>query len=179
MSSDNEMLEVVHIEDLCRDKKVEFDAPYYADRVLLHNTLYERLFDRKLGDKGKSRPWKRGVVMICYRSRMESDDLRNSTSSTILRLFTGHGWFGLKASQIVLSYKSRRELGVEPGDSISLSDVTGFKPGIPGWFSGQSRRLRFYWNHPTDSSRVSFKLGLVGIFLGMVGLGLGIISLLG
>jgi hypothetical protein len=125
-------------------------AEFVADKVILQSGLYAKLFGGSLASQSRGRPWKRGVVTI---------RITNSGSSRcIRRVYGGSGSLSLTQQQIGLDGAACSELGVDWGKEYTLELSGASSP-----FGRISDRFLHYWNHPSDSVRASFKLGVLGL----------------
>lgn len=135
----------------------EADAPawsqsagFVADKVILQGGLYAKLFGGSMTSQAQGRPWKRGVVTIRITN--------GSSTRCIRRVFGGSGSLSLTQRQIGLDGAACSELGVDWGQEYTV-ELSGARS--PLW--RLSDRFLLYWNHPSDSVRASFKLGVFGL----------------
>jgi hypothetical protein len=102
--------------------------------VSLNSQKYEQIFNTRF-HKQDSLPWRKGIVKI------------TSNGNTIYRLFHGGG---IEGEICLLDDISLRMLGIKK----TPNEIT-LKPAPR--FTG---RFWFYWEHPNEAARVSFKSGL-------------------
>ena len=74
----------------------------------------------------------------------------------IYRSFQARSITGLNKDSIGLSPNACQELGIEPNGEI----VTVTKGCIWGYF----------WKHPNSATRISFQIGLIGLFMAVLGM---------
>jgi hypothetical protein len=134
------------------------------DKVALANSLYVELFGNRRAAIARTRPWQRRVVRI----RVAVD----AGTREIRRLFYGANSLGIDANTIGLDLKSCIELGIPASGETRITFELAADP-----LGDLGGRARFYWDHPVDATRVSFKLGLVGVGLGCLGCLISIASL--
>jgi hypothetical protein len=125
-------------------------AEFVADKVILQSGLYAKLFGGSLASQSRGRPWKRGVLTI----RITNDN----SSRCIRRVYGGSGSLSITQQQIGLDGAACSELGVDWGKEYTLE-----LSGASSLFGRLSDRFLHYWNHPSDSVRASFKLGVLGL----------------
>jgi hypothetical protein len=127
------------------------------DKVVLDNKMYLEIFGHTRVDNPKARPWQKRVVRIRVTEGVGVTEIR--------RRFYGGNSVGVKANTIGLDLRSCIELGIPASSESPLEFELSAEPF--GDFAGS---VWFYWFHPVDSTRVSFKLGLVGALAGILGM---------
>jgi hypothetical protein len=103
--------------------------------ISLNSQKYEQIFSTRFAKEG-SLPWKKGIVKIS-----------TENGQTIYRLFHGGG---IEGELCLLDDISLRMLGIKK----TPNEIT-LKPAPR--FTG---RFWFYWEHPNEAARVSFKSGV-------------------
>lgn len=101
--------------------------------ISLNSQKYERIFSTRFAKQG-SLPWKKGIVKI------------TSNGNTIYRLFHGGS---IEGEICLLDDISLGMLDSKSNEEIRLKAA----PKVIG-------RFRFYWQHPNEAARVSFKSGV-------------------
>ena len=124
-----------------------------SDKVYLENTWFEKVLNRTYGSLSYL-PWKRPVVKIQVKI--------NGKKRSIVRLITSGNTRGITASDI----------GFLPQD-LSILSLTAATPA--SITITKASKLKFFWQHPSHTVRVPFKITL---FLGILSIVLGIVSVL-
>lgn len=136
------------------DQKIK-DSGVGEDEIALNNMEYKTLFGAGLKESG-ARPPSRGVVRISMKTSGESH--------RVYRKYRGA--IGIKGNEAVVSWTTLNEILCKtnrPEDGLGLAITV--EP-LVSWHG----RALFYWHHPDDAARVSFKLGMIGIVLGLLSL---------
>ena len=134
--------------------------------ILLNSAMYQAIFGNRFGADESCKPWKRGIVEI--------DGMK---SAGLFLRYRSAGIEGL-TNEIALVHPetysrisagaNNRQNSEDGGISITIFAATGLKG-----------RWSFYWNHPDDQARVSFKLGFIGVLLGILSVLIALPSLCG
>ena len=130
-------IQVEFIDIVKEIKNAGYSDEMLLDKIVLHSTQYKRLFGNTL-IKDKNRPWKRGVVKIT----------NPEVNISILRRFFGKGVNGLDDTHFFLPKYSQNMLMIKRGgEKIVLKKGNAFA---------------FYWQHPSDSLRATFRATFIG-----------------
>ena len=122
-----------------------------ADEVGMTSGSYMELFDTTVREQG-ARPHLRGIVKI----RLS----HTGAYQYVYRKYRGVTF--VDNSEIVVSFSTVQEIRGGNKKEIKGYDVELESAGrVMG-------RLKFYWYHPNDSTRSSFKLGMVGLLLALI-----------
>ena len=127
------------------------------DKVVLENRMYLEIFGHTRVDNPKARPWQKRVVRIRVTDGV-------GVTNIWRRFYSGNS-VGLKANTIGLDLRSCIELGIPTSGENPLTLELAAEP-----LSDFVGSVPFYWYHPVDATRVSFRLGLVGALAGIIGL---------
>jgi len=130
--------------DIAKDiQKEGFSDEMLLDKIILHSTQYEKIFNTTL-KKYKYRPWKIGIVEIT----------NPEVNISILRRFFGKSTLGLNDSHFFIPKYSQNILGIKNKKQKFL-----MKKG---------NSFIFYWQHPSDNLRVTFKATVILAIIGIV-----------
>ena len=134
--------------------------------ILLNSAMYRAIFGIRFGADESCKPWKRGIVAI-----------EGMKSAGLFLRYRSAGIEGL-TNEIALVHPetysrisagaNNRQNSEDGGISITIFAATGLKG-----------KWSFYWNHPDDQARVSFKLGFIGVLLGILSILIALPSLCG
>lgn len=134
--------------------------------ILLNSAMYRAIFGNHFGADESCKPWKRGIVAI-----------EGMKSAGLFLRYRSAGIKGL-TNEIALVHPetysrisdgaNNRQDSEDGGISITIFAATGLKG-----------KWSFYWNHPDDQARVSFKLGFIGVLLGILSVLIALPSLCG
>lgn len=134
--------------------------------ILLNSAMYRAIFGIRFGADESCKPWKRGIVAI-----------EGMKSAGLFLRYRSAGIEGL-TNEIALVHPetysrisacaNNRQNREDGGISITIFAATGLKG-----------KWSFYWNHPDDQARVSFKLGFIGVLLGILSILIALPSLCG
>lgn len=141
-----------------RDPKApdwSLSAEFLADKVVLQNGLYAKLFGNTLAEQSHGRPWKRGVVRIRV--------VDNNGARTIRRVFHGSGSLSVTQDHVGLDVGACAQLGIAWGSTVAIELRGGDGP-----LQRVVDRFLHYWNHPTDAVRAAFKLGAVSLAISLM-----------
>lgn len=116
-------------------------------------SAYQDIFNKKKQDVSQSEQ-RLSVVKICRGKRK------------IYRKYVAKSPKGLTKDYIVLSLNACQQLGIKRYDIDKEVRVTK-----SWWFP-------FYWYHSNSATRVSFRVGLISLFIGLLGIGLGVLSII-
>jgi hypothetical protein len=122
----------------CNDQDLESEA-----KALFHPSAYKDIFGRSKKSSLQEKQ-RLSVVKIKYGRRI------------IHRSFQARSIKGLDSNNVGLSPSACMELGVEL-DSVPEKVVVC-----------KGCRFVFFWNHPNSATRVSFRIGLLSIFIGLI-----------
>lgn len=126
--------------------------PVSDDVIGLENHQYKALFGDAFKEHG-SKPHLRGIVRI----RLANVD----GAPRIYRKF--HGIHDLKGDLVLVSWRTLHELISIPRMKIRDDELSiEVRP-----VSTRYGRFLYYYNHPDDAARFSFKLGTLGVVLGV------------
>lgn len=146
-------LKIISLKEVERKQGYEFiivdneeKLKEYQDKVLLENSMYEKLFGKPFVEFGFA-PWKRKIVKIEFKGRK------------IYRMFVGGNAKGVKDKELGLTLGSVYLLFLNDAD---WKDSEKIKPD-------KGSKFLFYWNHPKHNVRVAFKLGFISVVLGIIG----------
>jgi hypothetical protein len=117
----------------------------------LYHGLHEKLANYKLKEV-RHDPRKRIIVRV--ESRNECGD-----RVVLFRRFIGVTKTDSQAYLAPRTFSALRS--VHPGNPDNFPICVRAAPGLYG-------RLMFYWSHPDDAARVSYKLGMIGIVLALL-----------
>ena len=163
-----ETLHVKHDEDL------QAGEPFVLpEEVGLRPGEYIKLFGRTFGEGHDSKPWKRGIVRVCGEKKIQNTETGRSEASRkiiILLRFRGYSQEGATNDRAYLHPLTAGRFGVTSGSGSEGHDLW-LESATPYW-----GRFLFYWNHPTDTVRAAFKLGVLGVGMGAFSI---ILTLLG
>jgi len=129
---------------------------FLADKVVLQNGMYAKLFGNTLAEQTLGQPWKRGVVRIRV--------VDTNGARMIRRVFHGSGSLSVTQDQIGLDVVACAQLGIAWGDTVAIELRGGDGP-----LQRVVDRFLHYWNHPTDAVRAAFKLGAVSLAISLMG----------
>lgn len=113
---------------------------FYRDKVFLEKDVYKKIFNARFIKDHGALPWKRGVVKI------------TAGDNSIYRKFYGGNSVNINNKQAGLLSDSIDILF--RGEFKEKSEVTIRAVKNP------FEKFLFYWKHPVDSTRVSFKAGM-------------------
>jgi hypothetical protein len=114
---------------------------FFDDKVALNQQSYRKIFDKPFKEQ-QYKPWKKGIVKIVKKNGLDK--------IVVYRLFFGAN---IKANEIGMNKFNIQALCVIDGDSYTIS---------------KGSRLCFYWNHPENTVRSAYKLGLIALGLSIV-----------
>jgi hypothetical protein len=125
-----------------------FSLLEFEDKALLENREYENIFGRAFRQDGY-KPQRRGIVRIASEGRV------------IYRMFRSGNTLGVKGGRVALTAGSLLILGINVARTESSSvSITAASPLFG--------KFLFYWNHPTHSVRLTYKLAIWGILVAVV-----------
>ena len=133
------------------------------EEVGLHSGEYKKLFGRTFGEGHESKPWKRGIVRVCGEKKIKNTEKEGSEASrkiVILLRFRGYNQGGATNDRAYLHPLTAARFGVTSDPGSEDHDLW-LESATPYW-----GRFLFYWNHPTDTVRAAFKLGVLGVGMG-------------
>ena len=146
------------------DQSLEGGEPLVLpEEVGLHSGEYKKLFGRNFGEGHDSRPWKRGIVRVCGEKKIKNTETGRSEASrkiVILLRFRGYNQGGATNEKAYLHSLTAARFGVT-SDLGSEDHDLWLESATPYW-----GRFLFYGNHPTDTVRAAFKLGVLGVGMG-------------
>lgn len=114
---------------------------------------YKDIFKKKKQDAPQNEQ-RLSVVKICRCDRK------------IYRKYVAKSPTGLKKDDIVISLNASQQLGIKKEDTDKYVCVM------------KSYWLPFYWYHSNSATRISFRVGLVSMFIGLLGVVLSVVSML-
>ena len=124
------------------------------NEILLHSSIYSKLFGQRHGRDERGAPWKRGIVSVRFNEGAE-----------LLLLFRSIGLPGLHG-QTALVHPTTFVRLQHLGNNVKISqDSIETELGPATYCIG---RIRYYWSHPEDQARIAFKLGFCGVIFGVV-----------
>lgn len=119
-----------------------------AEEVGMNSSKYEDLFDSTFKQQG-ARPHRRGIVRIRLSDTDAFQDVYRKYKQVTF----------VDDTEIIVSFSTVQEIRGVNAHSINGYDVDVESAGrIMG-------RLKFYWHHPDDTARASFKLAIIGLLL--------------
>lgn len=122
--------------------------------AFMSSNLHEKIFDEKVKDI-VNYPWKKKIVKITSKE----------TGLSIYRIWRGTPLYVGSKDTLFVDDSAKYAL-IKTKDSNKVNLV----------FS-EGSRLKFYWNHFDNATRISFKLGLTSVGLGIISLILGFIAI--
>ncbi len=117
----------------------------FSDKILLENTLYEKLFGKKYKDF-HNKPWKRGIVKVSTGER------------SVHLLFCSGNSKGISANECGIGPESKHILFENYNSEKQKVEIS------------KGHKFWFYWNHPTHYQRVAFKLCMWGLLITIINL---------
>ena len=160
--------------NLKEDQNLQAGEPLVLpEEVGLHSGEYKKLFGRTFGEGHESKPWKRGIVRVCGEKKIKIPEKGGSEASrkiVILLRFRGYSQGGAANVRAYFHPLTAARFGVT-SDPGSEDHELWLESATPYW-----GRFLFYWNHPTDTVRAAFKLGVLGAGMGAISI---ILTLLG
>ena len=125
------------------------------NEILLHSSMYSKLFGQRHGRDERSAPWNRGIVSV-----------RLNGGSELLLLFRSMGLQGLDGRTALVHPTTFVRLQ-HLGNNVDISQGCTEAEIYPATYC--IGRIRYYWSHPEDQARIAFKLGFCGVIFGLVG----------
>jgi len=122
--------------------------------AFMSSDLHEKIFKKKAKDL-TNYPWKKKIVKITS----------GETGLSVYRIWKG----------TPLYVESKDILFVD--DSAKYALIKTKEVNKVNLVLSEGSRLKFYWNHFDNATRISFKLGLTSVGLGVVSLILGFIAI--
>lgn len=122
----------------------EDEGKLEVDQIVLQSKLYEKFFGKQYDRDQQSKPWRKGIILV-------SNKIDNRQTRKVRLIFRGGSMKGVNNDTCIIGFKASQQLGIEcEGSTVELKSETQ-------WIA----RFLFYWNHPLNHTRVSFKLGVV------------------
>ena len=142
-----------------KDSTLEGERLVLPEEVGLHPSEYKKLFGKTFGDGHDSKPWKRGIVRVCGEKKVKNPGTKGDEAYrkiALLLRFRGYNPSESTNESAYLHPLTASRLGVT-SDSGGEGHDLWLESAPPYW-----GRFLFYWNHPTDTVRAAFKLGVLG-----------------
>ena len=132
----------------------DYSPELYDDKVVLNGDIFKDLFDVP---RYKAKKCLKLLAII---------KITNKNGESIHRAFWGKkGISGMDMKQAGLSHNSIRLLNGDDENPDWIDTVTISKGCL----------FKYYWDHPFHATRISMRLGLVGIFISTIALFVSII----
>jgi hypothetical protein len=151
-------MKVLTLKVLNIPKEAQKDFPLEADEIGMNSQMYRNLFGRTFGDGDGGRPWRKGILCVSTQPKFPE-------RKRLVRLrFRGVNFTGLDTQSCCLPIEAIQQLGLKPSEAPQgKTQQVRVRPSIP-----VLGHTCFYWNHPSHSARVAFKLGLVAMFIALL-----------
>jgi hypothetical protein len=151
-------MKVLTLKVLSIPKEARKAPPLEADEIGMNSQMYRSLFGRTFGDGEGGRPWKKGILCVSTQPKFLE-------RKRLVRLrFRGMNFTGLNTQSCCLPIDAMQQLGLQPSEAEQgETQQVRVRPSIPVF-----GHTCFYWNHPSHSARVAFKLGLVAMFIALL-----------